>query len=309
MPERCRLRDLGVAVGRLPAGPLNAITDVPGVRVGHCTAQWGGPDLPQGGGPARTGVTARLPARRRSLERPRRRRRPRRQRRGRAAHRHQLHPRVGPHRDPHPAHQLPERRRRLRRRHGALAGGAGPPGAGIDDAVMPVVGECDDGFLNDLRGMHVKQEHVWAALESAAPGPVEGGLRRGRRRHVALRVQGGHRHVVPARHRPRPAVHGGRAGADQLRRAPPPAGGRRAGRARDHRPPAGGEPRGIVHRGAGHRRSAQRPPVRAHGQALRARPGGRPVRTLRTEAARSWWRSPRPPASRARRPSRWRWPR
>ena len=32
-----RLRDFGVTPGRLPAGPLNAITDVPGVRVGHTT--------------------------------------------------------------------------------------------------------------------------------------------------------------------------------------------------------------------------------------------------------------------------------
>src|SRR5450759_19856 len=60
-PERCRLRDLGVAVGGLPTGPLNAITDVPGVRVGNCTVSWGGPELPHGCGPARTGVTAVLP--------------------------------------------------------------------------------------------------------------------------------------------------------------------------------------------------------------------------------------------------------
>ncbi len=49
------------------------------------------------------------------------------------------------------------------------------PLAGVEDAVMPVVGECDDGFLNDLRGMHVKEEHVRAALDSAAAGPVAEG--------------------------------------------------------------------------------------------------------------------------------------
>jgi D-aminopeptidase len=38
-----------------------------------------------------------------------------------------------------------------------------------------VVGECDDGFLNDLRGMHVKEEHVRAALDAAAAGPVAEG--------------------------------------------------------------------------------------------------------------------------------------
>ena len=32
-----RLRDLGIQPGRLPTGALNAITDVPGVRVGHVT--------------------------------------------------------------------------------------------------------------------------------------------------------------------------------------------------------------------------------------------------------------------------------
>ena len=35
--ERPRARDLGVVVGILPIGPLNAITDVEGVRVGHAT--------------------------------------------------------------------------------------------------------------------------------------------------------------------------------------------------------------------------------------------------------------------------------
>ena len=34
---RKRLRELGFAIGHLPTGPLNAITDVPGVRVGHTT--------------------------------------------------------------------------------------------------------------------------------------------------------------------------------------------------------------------------------------------------------------------------------
>ncbi|HJW74401.1 MAG TPA: P1 family peptidase, partial [Thermoleophilia bacterium] len=47
--------------------------------------------------------------------------------------------------------------------------------AGIDDAVMPVVGECDDGSLNDARGMHVTEEHVRAALDAAASGPVAEG--------------------------------------------------------------------------------------------------------------------------------------
>ena len=50
MTERPRARDLGVTPGILPPGPLNAITDVAGVRVGHVTA-WEGDDV-------RTGATA-----------------------------------------------------------------------------------------------------------------------------------------------------------------------------------------------------------------------------------------------------------
>ncbi|HEX2118146.1 MAG TPA: P1 family peptidase, partial [Acidimicrobiales bacterium] len=39
---------------------------------------------------------------------------------------------------------------------------------------LPVVGETWDGTLSDIGGMHVRPEHVWAALEAAAPGHVEG---------------------------------------------------------------------------------------------------------------------------------------
>src|SRR5678815_5708554 len=40
-PPRPRLRDWGIAIGALSPGPLNAITDVPGVRVGHVTVARG----------------------------------------------------------------------------------------------------------------------------------------------------------------------------------------------------------------------------------------------------------------------------
>jgi D-aminopeptidase len=53
--ERPRARDLGIAPGLLPTGPLNAITDVPGVAVGHATLREGDS--------IRTGVTAILPHR------------------------------------------------------------------------------------------------------------------------------------------------------------------------------------------------------------------------------------------------------
>ena len=56
-----RLRDLGIQPGRLPTGALNAITDVPGVRVGHVSLISGEGKLQEGVGPVRTGVTAVVP--------------------------------------------------------------------------------------------------------------------------------------------------------------------------------------------------------------------------------------------------------
>ncbi|MFN9161920.1 MAG: P1 family peptidase [Alphaproteobacteria bacterium] len=59
---RKRLRELGFAVGRLPTGPLNAITDVKGVRVGHVEIRSDEPKV------IRTGVTAIHPLERSFLE-------------------------------------------------------------------------------------------------------------------------------------------------------------------------------------------------------------------------------------------------
>src|SRR5208282_4832889 len=55
--DRRRLRDLGIAIGSLPTGPNNAITDVEGVLVGHTTLISGTGALQPGKGPVRTGVT------------------------------------------------------------------------------------------------------------------------------------------------------------------------------------------------------------------------------------------------------------
>jgi len=49
--SRSRLRDLGIAIGALPTGEHNAITDVPGVQVGHHTLRFDEPSV------GRTGVT------------------------------------------------------------------------------------------------------------------------------------------------------------------------------------------------------------------------------------------------------------
>lgn len=172
MEHRPRARDLGVVIGTLPPGPLNAITDVAGVQVGHATVWHGDPPGAPGQGPARTGVTAVLP---------------------------------------HDGNLFRERvfagsfvlngygeisSRTIVDEWGLLGTPVlltnsmslgtvyhaaveylcrTDPGMGILDVVMPVVGECDDGTLNDIRGLHVKPEHVWEALDAAAAGPVAEG--------------------------------------------------------------------------------------------------------------------------------------
>ena len=55
--SRVRVRELGLIIGQLPTGRLNAITDVPGVKVGQVTLSRGEGPLRPGEGPVRTGVT------------------------------------------------------------------------------------------------------------------------------------------------------------------------------------------------------------------------------------------------------------
>ena len=64
-----RARDLGVPFDGTP-GPLNAITDVSGVTVGHTTLVSGEGPLQVGKGPVRTGVTAVLPRGKDSMKDP-----------------------------------------------------------------------------------------------------------------------------------------------------------------------------------------------------------------------------------------------
>ena len=61
MPAQRRARDWDIPCGDLPPGPHNAITDVPGVLVGHATLIEGDGALIPGSGPVRTGVTVILP--------------------------------------------------------------------------------------------------------------------------------------------------------------------------------------------------------------------------------------------------------
>ena len=149
-----RARDLGIEIGRLPTGPVNAITDVPGLAVGHTTLIEG-EDV-------RTGVTVVVPP---------------------------LTPLIAGSHTINGNGELTglEWIRDsgtlttpigLTNTHSvgvvrdALIAAAQP---GEWDWSLPVVGETWDGVLNDINGFHVRPEHLFAALESAHDGPVEEG--------------------------------------------------------------------------------------------------------------------------------------
>jgi len=167
-----RARDLGIPFDGTP-GPLNAITDVHGVEVGYTTLISGSGKLKVGEGPVRTGVTAVLP-------------------RGKNV--------FG---DPVFAawYSL--------NGNGEMTGTTWVEESGflegpvmitnthsvgvVRDAViqyrvqhnndaansvwwgLPVVAETYDGYLNDINGFHVKAEHAFHAIDSAAGGPVQEG--------------------------------------------------------------------------------------------------------------------------------------
>ncbi|MGZ8475325.1 MAG: DmpA family aminopeptidase [Candidatus Limnocylindria bacterium] len=169
--SRPRARDLGIRIGHLEPGEQNAITDVPGVRVGHTTLISGDGPLRRGEGPVRTGVTV-----------------------------------VVPHDGDVWSEPVFAGAHRLNgngeltglewiRESGMLSGPIGLTNthsvgvvhdALIEAAVLanapesdfwslPVVGETFDGALNDINGFHVRPEHLHAALAAAASGPVAEG--------------------------------------------------------------------------------------------------------------------------------------
>ena len=170
---RRRLRDLGIVIGRMAPGRLNAITDVKGVRVGHVTLVRGEGKLRPGEGPVRTGVTAILPhggdlwrekvpaatwvlngtgemtgsiwiETQGALEVP-------------ILLTNTMN--IGKVMDGVVAYMLKKY-----------------PDIGIgDDVVAPTVAECDDSSLNDARGRHVSVEDTVRAIESASEGPVAEG--------------------------------------------------------------------------------------------------------------------------------------
>ncbi|WP_299703618.1 P1 family peptidase [uncultured Pontibacter sp.] len=161
--ERKRARDYGIRIGVLPTGTHNAITDVKGVRVGHSTLI--------SGKEVRTGVTAILP------------------------HEGNLF------QNKVPAAVY------VGNGFGKLAGSTqvrelgnleSPiiltntlgvatamnavvgytlqlPGNEQVQSVNALVGETNDGYLNDIRGRHVTEEHVLEAIRQAQPGAVAEG--------------------------------------------------------------------------------------------------------------------------------------
>jgi D-aminopeptidase len=151
-------------------GEFNAITDVPGVRVGHTTLIQGVGKLRPGAGPIRTGVTAvlqhpgnlfqeKVPAAIYVINGF-----------GKCMGREQVDElgvidspimltnttNVGRVIDAVVAYSIREN-----------------PSMGITTfTVNPIVGETSDSYLNDVQGRHVREEHVLTAIDNAASGPV-----------------------------------------------------------------------------------------------------------------------------------------
>lgn len=161
-----RSRDLGISIGSLPTGPTNAITDVPGVLVGHSTLN---ADLSDPPAAVRTGVTVILPHADIWTEPV-------------FAGVHRLNGsgemtglewirETGELTSPIAltnTHSVGVVRDELVRAQVA-ARGEGPYWC------LPVVAETWDGVLNDLNGHHVRPEHVQSALADARSGPVAEG--------------------------------------------------------------------------------------------------------------------------------------
>jgi L-aminopeptidase/D-esterase-like protein len=171
-PSKPKARDLGVPFDGIP-GPLNAITDVAGVTVGHTTLVSGEGKLVVGKGPVRTGVTAVLP-------------------RGGASMMDAVFAGwfsqngngemtgttwidesgflEGPVMitNTHSVGVVRDAVIEWRVTHGQ------PDASGYWWS-LPVVAETWDGWLNDINGFHVKPEHAFHAIDSAHGGPVEEG--------------------------------------------------------------------------------------------------------------------------------------
>lgn len=160
---RPRARDVGLTVGVLPPGPHNAITDVPGVRVGHAT-------LIRGDN-VRTGVTAVLPH-------------PGNLFREKVPGAVFVGNGFGKLMGSTQVNELGEIETPIlltstlnvpRVADALLDYMLALPGNEEVRSINPLVAETNDGFLNDIRGRHVGRDEVLSALKNAKEGPVEEG--------------------------------------------------------------------------------------------------------------------------------------
>jgi len=168
-PADARARDLGVPFPGTP-GAFDAITDVAGVTVGHATIIEGEGPLVVGQGPVRTGVTAVLPRGRDTLAKPSFAGWFSQNGNGEMTGTTWIEESgflEGPVMitNTHSVGVVRDAVIRWRIK-------SGPPDASGYWWSLPVVAETYDGYLNDINGFHVKNEHVFAALDSARGGPV-----------------------------------------------------------------------------------------------------------------------------------------
>src|SRR5215813_13805473 len=160
---RPRARDLGITVGVLPPGPLNAITDVAGVLVGQATVVRGDN--------IRTGVTAILPH-------------------GGNLFREKVPGAVfignafGKLAGSTQVNELGEIETPIlltctlcvpRAADALIEYMLALPGNEDVRSVNPLVGETNDGYLNDIRQRPISRDDVFAAMQGARSGPVEEG--------------------------------------------------------------------------------------------------------------------------------------
>jgi D-aminopeptidase len=161
--DRPRARDLGVVVGILPTGPANAITDVPGVRVGHATVV--------SGDSVRTGVTAVLPHSGNLFQE----KVPAAVFVGNGFGKLMGSTQVAELGELETPILLTNTLNVPRAADALLDWMLALPGNEQVRSINPVVGETNDGFLNDIRGRHVGRVEVFAALKDAREGPVAEG--------------------------------------------------------------------------------------------------------------------------------------
>ena len=172
--DRPRCRELGIMPGRLKPGPLNALTDVDGVSVGHTTLVKGEGPLKIGDGPVRTGVTAILPHSGNMIHEPVE----------AAAY---VFNGAGTTTGLSLIEEFGQIHTPICLTNTLSVGAVYDAVAryvtehwvkGPDDRswFSPVVGETDDSYLSDMHGFHVQKEHVWRAIEGASPDNISEGV-------------------------------------------------------------------------------------------------------------------------------------